>query len=78
MGYSYDNDFWGNVLCDVSENTKCWFSTCGSCRNGKKLGPAKPLNFETVYKQWEYVYIPSNKMEEGPEESEEPSQKFNR
>ena len=38
----------------------------------------KPLNFGTVYKQWEYVYIPSNKMEEGSEESEEPSQKFNK
>ena len=38
----------------------------------------KPLNFGTVYKQWEYVYIQSNKMEEGSEESEEPSQKFNK
>ena len=40
--------------------------------------PTKPLNFETVCKQWEYVYIPSNKLEEGSEESEEPSQKFNK
>ena len=40
--------------------------------------PTKALNFENVYKQWEYVYIPSNKMEEGSEESEEPSQKFNK
>ena len=78
MGCSYDNNFWGNVLCDVSENSNCWFSECESCRNGKKLEPAKPLNFETVYKKWEYVYIPSNKMEEGSEESEEPSQKFNK
>ena len=31
-----------------------------------------------LYKQWEYVYIPSNKVEEGSEESEEPSQKFNK
>ena len=34
------------------------------------------LTFETVCKQWEYVYIPNNKLEEGSEESEEPSQKF--
>ena len=33
--------------------------------------PTKPLNFETVY-------IPSNKVEEGSEESEEPSQKFSK
>ena len=78
MGCSYDNDFWGIVLCDVSEKSKCWLSECESCRNGKKLVPTKPLNFETVYKQWEYVYIPSNKVEEGSEESEEPSQKFNK
>ena len=78
MGCSYDNNFWGKLLCDVSENSKCWLSECESCRNGKKLVPTKPLNFETVYKQWEYVYIPSNKMEEGSEESEEPSQKFNK
>ena len=37
----------------------------------------KPLNL-TVYKLWQYVYIPSKKMEEGSEESEEPSQKFNK
>ena len=65
-------------MCDVSENSKCWLSECESCRNGKKLVPTKPLNFETVCKQWEYVYIPSNKLEEGSEESEEPSQKFNK
>ena len=63
-------------MCDVSENSKCWLSECESCRNGKKLVPTKPLNFETVCKQWEYVYIPNNKLEEGSEESEEPSQKF--
>ena len=40
--------------------------------------PTKPLNFQTVDKKWEYVYLPSNKMEEGSEESEEPSQKFNK
>ena len=48
MGCSYNNNFWGNVLCDVSENSKCWLSECESCRNGKKLVPTKPLNFETV------------------------------
>ena len=78
MGCSYDNDFWGIMLCDVSEKSKCWLSECESCRNGKKLVPTKPLNFETVNKQWEYVYIPSNKMEEGSEEIEEPSQKFHK
>ena len=55
MGYSYGNG--GNVFCDVSENSKWWLSECQSCRNGKKLVPTKPCNFETVYKQWEYVYI---------------------
>ena len=40
--------------------------------------PTKPLNFQTVDKKWEYVYLPSNKMEEGSEESEELSQKFNK
>ena len=40
--------------------------------------PTKPVNFETVYKQWEYGYISSNNMEEGSEESEGPSQKFNK
>ena len=76
MGCSYDNNFWGNVLCEVSENSKCWLSECESCR--KKLVPTKPLNSETVCKQWEYSYIPSNKMEDGSEESEKPSQKFNK
>ena len=78
IGCSYDDDFWGNVLCDVSENSKCWLSECESCRNGNKLVPTKPLNFQTVDKKWEYVYLPSNKMEEGSEESEELSQKFNK
>ena len=31
-----------------------------------------------LFTNWEYVCIPSNKMEEGSEESEEPSQKFNK
>ena len=60
------------------KNSKCWLFECEFCRNGKKLVPTKTLNFEAVYKQWEYVYIPSNKVEEGSEESEEPSQKFNK
>ena len=55
MGCSYGNG--GNVLCDVSENSRWWLSECESCRNGKKLVPTKPRNFETVYKQWEYVYV---------------------
>ena len=50
MGCSYDKGFWGNMLCDVSENSKCWLSECEPCRNGKKLVPTKPLNFEAVCK----------------------------
>ena len=48
MGCSYNNNFWKNVLCDVSENSNCWLSECECCRKEKKLVPTKPLNFETV------------------------------
>ena len=63
MGCTYDSSFWsfwGEVLCDTSENSNCWLSKCDDYREGKKFSPKKQIDSITIYKQWKTILVPAN------------------
>ena len=60
MGFHYDSSFWGEVLCDTSENSNCWLPECDECREGKKFSPKKQIDSPTIYKQWKTILVLTN------------------
>ena len=60
MGFHYDSSFWGEVLCDTSENSNCWLPKCDECREGKKFSPKKQIDSPTIYKQWKTILVLTN------------------
>ena len=76
MGCSYDSSFWGEVLCDNSENNDCWLSKCDECREWKKFSLRKRMDSLTIYKQWKTILVPANRKGNQNDENEEPQTFF--
>lgn len=53
LHYAYSNEFWKNILCDITLNSECWQNNCSSCCDGKLLPtPDNPENL-VIWKMWE-------------------------
>ena len=72
MGHSYDNSFWGVVLCDTSESSNFWLSKCDECREKKKFIPKKRIDSLAIYKQWKTIHVLANRKGSKNDEDKEP------
>ena len=62
LGIEYSSDFWKDVLCDESPNSKCWLSQCENCKDGKKIQANDEYKY-VDYKQWIEILVPKKKKD---------------
>lgn len=55
LKYTYNNDFWKNLLCDDSLNSPCWQNLCENCSEGKRMLLPSDPDSKVNWKEWRKV-----------------------
>lgn len=55
LKYTYNNDYWKNLLCDDSLNSLCWQNLCDRCSNGKLMMLPSDSDCIVNWKEWKKV-----------------------
>ena len=75
LGIEYSSDFWKDVLCDDSPNSKCWLSQCENCKDGKKIQANDKYKY-VDYKQWLEILVSKKKKDSDNEDNVEKEKFF--